>query len=381
MECAVDIASQREAVFAQREKGALSEFARGEWEFHKQVIDATFRGGWDNPTHPWMRDMQDFWRYPLAFSTYGIPSLVMIDESLYPEAADCMCKSLMLFKDTPVWDGWVRKGQGEDPICCKNIMYKGHLNLLYGLYQLVTGSTEFESQLKQLTHIILSEYEYNGTHRGFWGIECEDDQFFPPCNSQGILSIIVYDRLFGTDYYERYASNVVRFIEQKVSDPETHIPFQKYHPSHDQAEAYLSGAFAAWTLTQTHVTDPLFTEEAFGNFKEMFVEPAGEGSAYLKECTFAAEPAMGLEESLGILYVPGLSREYGDADLWERTVRYLAKRDGLVNEDGVYRLRNVSRGEEAYIQSYLFWGAVHNGWRAVLDYDWEKMARGREGLR
>lgn len=366
----IDLAAERQATFRQCEEGALSPLARGEWEFHKEAIEAALDGGWDNERHPWLRDMQDFWRYPLAFSSYAIPSLVMIDEGLFGEASDCLRKTLLLFKDTPVWDGWVRKGQGPDPVCCKNIMYKGHLNLLYGLYQMMTGDDEFETQFRQLTFIILSEYEHNAASRGFWGIECEDDQYFPPCNSQGILSILVYDRIFGTDYYDRYARHVAEFIRTRVSDPETHIPLYKYHPSHDQAEAYLSGAMSAWTLTQMHVTDRAFNEVAFDNFKRLLIEPDGPDRAYLKECTFDREPAMGLEESLGILYVPGLAREYGDADLWEKSMRYLAERDGLVREGDLCRLANVLPAEETYIQSYLLWGAVHTGWDAVLNHDW-----------
>lgn len=366
-------------VFAQLERGRLSEFARGEWEFHKRVIDATMAGGWDNPQHPWLRSMQDFWRYPLAFSTYAIPSLVMVEEGLFTEAAEYMRKSILLFKDTPIWDGWVRKGQGPDPICCKNIMYKGHLNLMLGLYQLMTGSQEFETQFQQVSHIILSEYDYNATYRGFWGIECEDDQYFPPCNSQGILSVLVYDRVYGTDYYERFAAKVAAFIRDKVSDPRTHIPFVKYHPSHDQAEAYLSGAFSAWTLTQTHVTDPAFNERAFANFKDLFVEHAAPDEIYLKECSFSIEPAMGLEESLGILYVPGMGREYGDKALWAESTQYLASRDGLAWIDGLPRLTNVTPEEETYIQCYHLWGALHNGWDRLLNYDWEVVARRNGG--
>lgn len=379
MDKPVDIAEQREQVFSQREAGRLSDFARKEWEFHKDVIDATLQRGWDNPDHPWMREMQDFWRYPLAFSSYAIPSLVIIEEDRFAEAADCLRKSILLLKDTPVWDGWVRKGQGPDPVCCQNIMYKGHLNLLYGLYQMMTGSREFETQFRQLTAIIVSEYEYNGTQRGFWGIECEDDQYFPPCNSQGILSVMVYDKVFGTDYYDRFASKVARFMAERVSDPATNLPLYKYHPSHDQAEAYISGANASWTLTQIHVTDSAFTEEAFRNFKRLLIEPDGPDAAYVKECTFAPEPAMGFEESMGILYVPGLAREYGDPDLWEKATRYLARRDGLVDEGAMYRLRGVAPEQETYVQSYLLWGSVHEGWRTVLDHDWEGVIRRKAG--
>ncbi len=368
-------------VFSQLERGELSDFATREWAYCKDAISTTLEQGWDNETFPWDRAMQNFWRYPLSFCGYAIPSLVMIDQARFNEAAECLRSIILLLKDTPVWDGWVRKRQGPDPICCKNIMYKGHLNLLYGLYQLMTGSCEFEAQFKQLTQIVANEYRYNGQFRNFWAIECEDDQVFAPCNSQGVLSLLVYDRIYGTDVYERFGANVTRFMREHMSDPDSKLYFMKYHPSHDQAEAYLGGAFNVWPLTQMHVTDPAACEEAYQNLKRLLIEDCGDGTAYLKECSFAAEPAMGLEEGLGILYVPGLAREYDDAQLWEKVVRYMAVQDGLVARGDRTRLTAVAPAEEPYIQCYLFWGAVHCGWKAVLDYDWELLPARKGGHR
>ena len=134
----------------------LTKEADAIWKLHKEVLDFTLESGWDNEIHPWSRSMQNFWKYPLAFSTYAIPSVAVIDPERYQEVCDYLRKSLLLYKDTPVWDGWKRQGYG-DPITHANIMYKGHLNLIYGLYQLVSGSDEFEAEYKQLTKIIIDE--------------------------------------------------------------------------------------------------------------------------------------------------------------------------------------------------------------------------------
>lgn len=41
---------------------------------------------------------------------------------------------------------WTRLKFGKDPVIEKNIMYKGHLNLVYGLYRLISGSYEFDEE-------------------------------------------------------------------------------------------------------------------------------------------------------------------------------------------------------------------------------------------
>lgn len=365
-----DFNTIKEKLFSQYENHKLTSFTEGAWRYHLDVINHTFDEGWDNKKYPWNRGMQNFWRYSLAFGSYGIPSLILTDESKYQEAVDCLRKTIILFKDTPVWDGWVRRGQGPDPICCRNVMYKAHLQLLYCLYQLISGSREFESQCRQLTQITANEYKYNGKYRGHWGIECEMDQVFPPCNSQAVLSFMIFDKIFGTSYYADYGSKVADFLQTDLSDPETKMTFIKYHPSHHQAEAYLSGAANAWTLTQMRVTNPKHYDFAFENFKKLLVQECDDGTAYLKECKYSSEPAMGLEEGLGMYYVPGMAKEFKDPDLWAKAMNHLAKQYKLKMTDGIPRLTGVSIAEEIYIENYMLWGAVNLGWDTVTQADW-----------
>jgi len=135
-------------IFLQKRAGKLSHFAEMIWNFHRDRIDATFEGGWDNAAFPWDRNMHGWWKYPLAFATYSIPSVIMVEEARYAEASICLRKSILLFKDTPIWDEWVKYGHGPDPICCRNIMYKAHLHVMYGLYQLITGGVTSRLEIR-----------------------------------------------------------------------------------------------------------------------------------------------------------------------------------------------------------------------------------------
>ena len=150
------------ATFAMTQTHKLTKSALGLWNLHKEVIDDTLEGGWDNPTHGWNRSVQNFWKYPTFFGIYAIPSLVMICPEMLDEAAEYMRKSILLSRDTPVWDGWIRQGFSDDPICRRNIMYKGHVVLACGLYHLMSGRTEFEETLKEVMDVIVKELQYDG---------------------------------------------------------------------------------------------------------------------------------------------------------------------------------------------------------------------------
>ena len=54
-------------------------------------------------------------------------------------------------KSKKVWGDWTEYGMGDDPISKGNIMYKGHLNLMYGLYQLMSGNEEYSEEYTWLT--------------------------------------------------------------------------------------------------------------------------------------------------------------------------------------------------------------------------------------
>lgn len=360
-------------IFLQKRAGKLSHFAEMIWNFHRDRIDATFEGGWDNAAFPWDRNMHGWWKYPLAFATYSIPSVIMVEEARYAEASICLRKSILLFKDTPIWDEWVKYGHGPDPICCRNIMYKAHLHVMYGLYQLITGSQEFEREYIQLTDIMKKELNENSENEGFEGIVCEDDQYFPVCNSQIVIGMSIHDLIFGTNYYNEYGTRVADFIADRISDPVTKMILYKYHPSHDQAEAYLSGACNTWGLTQLHYTNPADMQTGYENFKRLLVAQQPDGALYLKECVHASDPAMGLEESFGLLYALGLAREYQDPDLWAGFMKYLGKTSGIAYVDGRVRLVEVTNGEEHHANSYILWGALHESWNAVFQHDWSAL--------
>lgn len=287
-----------------------------------------------------------------------------------------MRNSIQLMKDTPVWDEWVREGFSDNPITRANIMYKGHLILMYGLYQLVTGSTEFEQEYQQITKICLKEAEQNSKQNGYFGIECEPDQIFPQCNAMPMMAWNVWDKIYGTDLETQYSRKVLEFIREKITDPKTGLLFAKYHPSHDHAEAYLTGFCNSWALGVLHLYDKKNYERAYQDYKKLLIADTLNGQAsYVKEFMHFNEPSTGWEESFGVLYSTALAKEYNDPELWERITRYFIHVYGLKLEGDTMRFTKVTPEDETLIHNYLFWGEVHLSWEKILNYDWQSLRK------
>src|ERR671923_21811 len=80
-------------------------------------------------------------------------------------------------------------GGRAEAISKGNIMFKGHLNMMYALFQLVSGDNRYEEENVKLTKNIVDELEKNP----YAGIVCEPDNYFPQCNSNGYVSLALYD--------------------------------------------------------------------------------------------------------------------------------------------------------------------------------------------
>ncbi len=361
--------SSADEVWAMSQTHQLTTHTRAAWELHRSVIDAAIAGGWENAAHPWIPERQAFYRYPLAFGSYAIPSLVMIDEGEYDNAVDCLRKSIYLIKENAAWNDWTRNKYGTDAVSRYNIMYKGHLNLMYGLYQMMTGDDQFEAEYQAMTDIIVKEYDYNKSERGFIGVECEPDQYFYPCNSVGMMSLLIHDKVFGTDYEDKYVMPNLDFLKQTMTDEELHLPYFRWHPTHGNAENFVFGDW--WTLGMIHALDPDYYQVAFDNSKDLFITDIYDGQAcYTKAALMTDGISTDMEQRTWIFYLPFCCREFDDPQTWSKIETFFQmKYETAVADDGELRFHD-NTDDETMMEAYFFLGDVHQGWRAILDYDW-----------
>lgn len=358
-----------EEIFNQLSNQATTNWTKAAWETHKAVINTTISQGWDNEKYPWSREMQYFWRFSLVFGSFGVVSLAMIDSTYYEEACDIMRKSVLLMRDAGAQDNWVRLGWSKDPLTTKNVMYKGLLNLMYGLYELLTGRDDFREEHERLTNMMIQEIRHNYKERGFYGIECEDDQYFPPCNSTGILAYKAFDLIHGTNYAEEISYPVAKFIEKKMTDKETGINYFRYHPTHDYVEPLLVGD--GWATACLHYFNPEITEKAAESIKKEFMLDIKNGQeCFLKATRDSMEPSTDFEQSMWVMYIPLMLREIPDIIQWEKLNRYLIGSNGMKLQDGKIIFTNIEPWQVSLYEGYLFLGCTHVGWKKIFEFDW-----------
>lgn len=297
-------------------------------------------------------------KYSLAWYAYGLASVAAIDPNMRQFAGHAIDIAAAKMRCKEVWGDWEEDKFGSDPIKKDNIMYKGHLNMMYGLYQLVTGSKLYEKDNAKLTRIIYDEIKASP----YAGIVCEPDNYFPQCNSVGYLSLWVYDRLHGTNY-KSVTKAWLKFLEEDLIDPKTGTFFLAYHPESRAVKPWVSGYTTAWTLTMIHGMDPAFAERYYPKFKETFVEVYDNGAkARIRETsnTRDTDGGVGAASAFSLL----LAREMGDKALFDQLLNHLEPPAEPYITSGILHYKKPSN---LLFDELLFISKVHVGFGALLN--------------
>jgi len=297
-------------------------------------------------------------KYSLAWYAYGLASVAAIDPKMRQFAGHAIDIAAAKMKCKEVWGDWEEDKFGKDPIKKDNIMYKGHLNLIYGLYQLVTGDRLYEKENMRISKIIYDEIKASP----YAGIVCEPDNYFPQCNSVGYLSLWVYDRLHGTNY-KSVTKEWLKFLEDDLIDPKTGTMWLAYHPVSKAVKPWVSAYTTAWTLTMIHGMDPAFAEKYYPKFKETFVEVYDNGSkARIREtaATTDTDGGVGAASSFTLL----LAREMGDKQLFDQLLNHLEPPAEPYVHSGILHYRKPSN---LLFDELLFISKVHIGFGNLLN--------------
>ena len=309
--------------------------------------------GWDTSEH--LR-----WRYGIAFSSYAMPSIAMISQEHADRAKHAMYLMIKKMKSPKVWGDWISYGMGDDPISEGNVMYKGHLNLMYGLYQLMTGNEEFSREFTWLTSRIIDEMRRHHIEGKHEGADCEPGRYFAQCNSISLLSLKIYDKLYGTNYSEVEASWTINFIKQKMTDKKNGFYLKMYNTKHQFCNPQLSGYTNAWTMTFLRVYEQKYNEDLYSVWKENFTQELGP-FAYVKEDLEAG--ASPLAHLTGLL----AAKEFEDISLFRKLRNSIDRKLYQKDDLNHYLYSNINN---PIYNGPILWTKVHVGWKKVLEYDW-----------
>lgn len=158
-------------------------------------------------------------RYQLNFVSY---TAAMYQYSCAPAftgyAAEAQRNVVAKMLCRPVWSYWALENawgnlRGDpDPIVHDNVMYSGYLGLMLGLYETVTGDDRYRepgclrlrwSPDRTFDHDVgtITDALVDNFRRARLGqFPCEPNWVYPMCNTFAVNSLLVHDRLRGTDH-------------------------------------------------------------------------------------------------------------------------------------------------------------------------------------
>jgi hypothetical protein len=310
----------------------------------------------------WNTTRQSFWKYSIAFAAYGMPSAMIIDPENKDRYRVMMDTMIWKMKSRKVWGDFTDRGFGPDPVTTQNIMYKGHLNLMYGLYQLATGDVRYAREYTWLTQQIAQEMRLH--HQGHYeGVTCEPNAWFVECNTIGMLSLHIYDKLFGTRYTENEVQWSLDFIMERMRDPDTGLFYSAYLPYHDHYRTTIRGYANAWILTFLHPFLPQEMEELYPIFRQHLVTQLGPYATVRYQ--LGDRP-----DETAHLFGLWASKEFNDTRLFAK-LRNTTDKFGRLGYDADTGGLAYDHPDNDMLNAGVVAAKLHLGWRTILSYDWQ----------
>jgi len=303
------------------------------------------------------------YRYQLAFLGYGVCSVVTGDSSLKAEGSKIFTRLVEKMEHPTTLAYWTALGYGGDGVGTKNVMYRGHLNLMYGLAHDRFGEQRFDEKFHELSRKLFDEI--TGKHP----ICCEPDQLFIQCNAVTVLSLFLHDRAFGTHYAES-GKKLLAWARENMPLKGTCLVQEDYHPSTGQSSAERAGYANAWTIAFLAPVPGLADEAAkmYKDWKKIYAETSlesgrveGPRSEKAKSYEATVSSTM-LATTFGLL----AAREEGDEELHDKLAKTVGGMDGLVGMFGE-KLPPARRAQARTFHTIAMFATTFRGWSEVLD--------------
>jgi hypothetical protein len=233
---------------------------------------------------------------------------------------------------------------------------------MYGLYQLMSGDERFSGEYTWLTQQIVKEMREHHSLGRYDGANCQPNHYFVQCNSISLLSLHVYDKLYGTNYTENEVRWTLDFIRRRMTDPETGLYWMQYHPMHDTVERYLSGYTNAWAMVVLRPLDPDYNNGLYPVWKRIFVKEIGP-YAYVREFPEGGTSEMATGFGLWA------AKEFGDVPLFTKLRNSIDKFGRLAWAPDM-AMRVYRKGDNTLSNGSMLSFKTHMGWETILNHDW-----------
>ena len=320
---------------------------------------------WDNRTGD---PIDNYYRYDLTFSTFAIALMAEHTPAWREAYTDVLDITLQRFVEYwtffdwvqnsgedpdrlnyPDWwydvlmpkgskgkydsPGWAANGLAPyeydpDPVRANghcNVMYKGYLSLIAGLYGYISGDDKFDHPFKivyddslvfEYDNNRLNELIANQLYATASGLSCEVTKAFGWCNNIAGMGLRLHDITHGTEHVAAYYDFAGWFRKNYLVGGDGSGPIERfalYHdmthkitlndPEHQFAHNYMGTAFNGSGLVPE-----LYARLYEGGMRQFFC-PQEDGSAWV-----TGMPGMGIDFHYATATAFAASKEYGDTE-------------------------------------------------------------------
>jgi hypothetical protein len=331
------------------------------------------------------------YKYSVAFTGYGLANVAFIEPSRRRQMADYLDKMIVRYNQYDVQQDWWVDGYGPNANLKEgNVMYKGHLNLLYGLYELIADDKKYESLFKKTSQDIIerSSLNTNGRNEHYYGMTCEPANYYIECNTISIYSIKLYDKLYGEDHSELIES-WYNYISTQLADKKTGLFCEVYHPTTDYPEPQMISYNNGWALLFLNALHPEFTQAKYATYKNTFIKDFfwyayaidGGPIEQIRPPLSDKHPtrptpearADNLPDGLGCLFAFFLASEVKDADLYNKMLNGLSKVGTVpVDSHSPAGIVVVDVATNLALQGPLLFGKTNIGLARLLEFAEQK---------
>jgi hypothetical protein len=304
------------------------------------------------------------YRYQLAFLGYGLCSVVQSEPALQTEGRAIFTRLIEKMEHPTTLAYWTALGYGQDGGARKNVMYRGHLNLMYALAHDRFGETRFDERFNALSRTLFDEIS------GERPICCEPDDLFIQCNAVAVLSLALHDRAFATSYASA-GKRLLGWAREHMPIAGTTLVCEDYHPSTGKSSARQAGYANAWTISFLAPVPGLEGETAamYADWRRTFVEPSllpgtvkgapgGEALTMVEMLSSSL-----LATTFGLL----ATREEGDERLHHRLEGTLTRTERLVDAFE-QALPPARRAQARTFRTIALFARTFHGWSEVLGF-------------
>lgn len=203
----------------------------------------------------------------LAFLSYSLTNIALNDPSQKEFAGkyiDIAIQKAMTPEIKGQFDSMFGDPFKKDKEIKDNVLYLGHLNLMMGAYQLVTGDKKYFDFQKRITDGLSEGFINSPTHH----LESYNGNKWPADNTVALASLDLFDKL----NKENHSKAIKLWKEWTLKNmiDKDGLLYSHIDPITQKQDEEARGCSMSYSLIFINMFDPQFSKEMYSNYRKTF---------------------------------------------------------------------------------------------------------------